>query len=278
MLNDSKSRAELVSELGRIKHEHRELKQKLSGTDNTAFFGHAGVLQTLMIFEKCPMLIYIYDLVSDSVVYSNRELPEMLGYSPSDAGRMRTKPFDHLVHKQDLTALAEHHARLACTGDSEAQTARFRVRQQDGSWVRIQSRDVPFTRGSDGSVKEILGCIQAESEITATEPDGMKSSSTHLHAIQGEAEASAPGSSKPGNATALANRIEKLERLVQMMAGREKRVAALKRTVEDLRAQMKNEGIEPIVDDPLRTPAESSDNDEASGGFSAAGDLRIAAE
>ena len=50
------------------------------------------------------------------------------------------------------------------------------------------------------------------------------------------------------------NRTRELETLVGAMAGREVRMADLKRVIKKLRKQIKDSGMEPIADDPLNEP------------------------
>jgi len=47
-------------------------------------------------------------------------------------------------------------------------------------------------------------------------------------------------------------RTDKLQKTVNLMAGREIRMAELKETILELRAQLEEEGLTPVADDPLR--------------------------
>lgn len=47
-------------------------------------------------------------------------------------------------------------------------------------------------------------------------------------------------------------RTAKLQTMVNVMAGREMRMTGLKKTIKKLRAQLKEAGLEPVADDPLK--------------------------
>jgi peptidoglycan hydrolase CwlO-like protein len=47
-------------------------------------------------------------------------------------------------------------------------------------------------------------------------------------------------------------RTDKLQKTVNLLAGREMRMVELKETIRKLRAQLEEEGLAPMADDPLR--------------------------
>jgi PAS domain S-box-containing protein len=59
----------------------------------------------------------------------------------------------------------------------------------------------------------------------------------------------------------VAERTEKLSKMVNMMTGREVRMAELKQVIKKLRSQLKSAGIEPLANDPLLEALESLNSD-----------------
>jgi len=47
-------------------------------------------------------------------------------------------------------------------------------------------------------------------------------------------------------------RTTELQKIINLMSGREMRMAGLKKTIKKLRAQLKEAGLEPVADDPLK--------------------------
>ncbi len=51
-------------------------------------------------------------------------------------------------------------------------------------------------------------------------------------------------------------RTTKLQKIINLMSGREMRMAELKETIRNLHAQLKESGLEPVADDPLKEGVE----------------------
>jgi diguanylate cyclase (GGDEF)-like protein/PAS domain S-box-containing protein len=111
------------------------------------------------MLDTTPNLIYIYDLVEDRNVYTNREVTEFLGYSSDEVLAFGSALFDHILHPDDAILVAEHHARMRAlpAGDDRVLEVDYRMRRADGQWRWLHSRDVPFARDASGVVTRILG-------------------------------------------------------------------------------------------------------------------------
>ena len=57
-------------------------------------------------------------------------------------------------------------------------------------------------------------------------------------------------------------RTAELQKAINLMAGREVRMAELKETIKKLRAQVETAGMTPVADDPLKVKGEESWNQE----------------
>jgi PAS domain S-box-containing protein/putative nucleotidyltransferase with HDIG domain len=109
------------------------------------------------ILDTTPNLIYIYDIVESRNVYANREVAEFLGYSPEQVGAFGSELFARILHPDDATHVAEHHGRCAGASEGEVFTVDYRMKHANGEWRWLHSHDVPFARGADGAVTQILG-------------------------------------------------------------------------------------------------------------------------
>lgn len=115
------------------------------------------------IAATTPGILYVYDLVSQRNIFSNRETIAVLGYNPEEIHE--TKGWlQKLYHPDDHTMIRAHHESLRHAQDGEIRRIEYRARHADGHWVWLAERDTPFERGADGLVRQIVGICQ---DITA---------------------------------------------------------------------------------------------------------------
>lgn len=115
------------------------------------------------IAATTPGVLYVYDLIEQRNIYSNREGFATLGYSPDDLRESRGFLYK-VLHPDDLPMVRAHHEALRHAHDGEVRRVEYRARHADGHWVWLAGRDTPFERGADGLVKQIVGLSQ---DITA---------------------------------------------------------------------------------------------------------------
>jgi PAS domain S-box-containing protein len=108
------------------------------------------------VLETTPNLVYIYDLGEHRNLYANQEVANFLGYSAEEITTMGSALFAKILHPDDAAAVAAHHAQLA-SGTCPIATLEYRMRHASGEWRWLRSRDVPFSRNADGTVRSILG-------------------------------------------------------------------------------------------------------------------------
>jgi rsbT co-antagonist protein RsbR len=119
------------------------------------------------ILDRCPNLIYVYDLVEQRNAYANREMAAVLGYSVEEIQAMGAMLFIKLVHPDDLPAIGAHQQRIAAARDAESHTIEYRMRHKAGDWRWLVSRDAVFSRTPDGSVHRYIGVVDDQTEKRA---------------------------------------------------------------------------------------------------------------
>jgi PAS domain S-box-containing protein len=112
------------------------------------------------VAEAIPDVLYLYDLEEGRVTYTNREVWNVLGYTPEQVEAMDSRLFESLLHPDDLPRVPEHLARLTTLRDGEVEEFEFRMRHADGGYRWLLSRDVVFTRTAAGLVKTTCGVTQ----------------------------------------------------------------------------------------------------------------------
>ncbi|MBW4668340.1 MAG: PAS domain S-box protein [Cyanomargarita calcarea GSE-NOS-MK-12-04C] len=112
-------------------------------------------LQTIV--SANPNVLYVYDLIEKRNVYCNREIYEILGYTQEEVFSMEMGFFPTVIHRDDLTAFAEHQLRLDTAKDGEIFELEYRMCHKNGEWRWRKSRYTLFSRYPNGNPKQILG-------------------------------------------------------------------------------------------------------------------------
>jgi PAS domain S-box-containing protein len=109
--------------------------------------------------ETVPNLIYIYDLAANRNIYANRQVGELLGYTPEEARDLGADFLPTVIHPEDWAATPEHIRRLLALGDGEVLEREYRMRRRDGGLGWFYGREMVFARGPDGKPVQLLGSV-----------------------------------------------------------------------------------------------------------------------
>ncbi|MEO5886384.1 MAG: PAS domain S-box protein, partial [Anaerolineales bacterium] len=109
------------------------------------------------IADTSPAIVYIYDMGTQSNVYSNNGIMRMLGYSPRQLQAMGEDLFTHLIHPEDLPDVIAFQSKILAAADEGLLEIQYRMKHQDGGWRTFHSYERPFLRNKDGSLKQKIG-------------------------------------------------------------------------------------------------------------------------
>jgi PAS domain S-box-containing protein len=109
------------------------------------------------IADASPNLLYLYDLEEQRNIYVNREITQMLGYSPEEVQAMGKELFSTLMHPDDLILCPEKQEQIAAACDGEVIKFEYRLRHKNGEWCWLYSWDTVFARNADSKPTQILG-------------------------------------------------------------------------------------------------------------------------
>ncbi len=112
------------------------------------------------ITEATPSLLYIYDQIEQRNVYANRSVAEILGYSRAEIQAMGADLFAIICHPDDLAMVCAASQKIRTVDDHQIIETEYRVRDAQGEWRWLASRDLVFSRTEDGRVWQILGTAQ----------------------------------------------------------------------------------------------------------------------
>lgn len=103
-----------------------------------------------------PTIFYIFDLAERRIVYTNRQLASLLGYSEGQIAHMGADPLPAVMHPEDLDILFNRYVSCASLRDGEVLEIEFRCLTADGELRWLQARDVVFKRDEEGNPSQIL--------------------------------------------------------------------------------------------------------------------------
>ena len=112
------------------------------------------------IADSSPNVLYLYDLQEQRNTYTNREILATLGYSAIEVQEMGAAWLPTVIHPDDLLPTLEHFERLKLADDNEILSNEYRLRHANGEWRYFYSRDLIFSRDTQGQVKLIIGTAQ----------------------------------------------------------------------------------------------------------------------
>ncbi|HBL60618.1 MAG TPA: hypothetical protein DDZ80_19830, partial [Cyanobacteria bacterium UBA8803] len=109
------------------------------------------------IAESTSAILYIYDLIAQHNVYSNRQITKILGYTPEAIQAMGSAFLSTLSHPEDREKMAASMERLFAAPDGEIVETEYRMRHANGEWRWLYSRDYLFSRTPEGLPQQVLG-------------------------------------------------------------------------------------------------------------------------
>lgn len=124
------------------------------------------------IIDRMPVLTYIYDLDARRNVYANRDLAEMLDFTPDEASRMGPDILGALAHPDDREAMFTTHLdRLTEAQEGEVVTLMYRVRDAHGEERWMNSRHTVLERDANGRPLKILGTVKDITDLKRAEDE-----------------------------------------------------------------------------------------------------------
>ncbi|MBW4569207.1 MAG: PAS domain-containing protein [Tolypothrix carrinoi HA7290-LM1] len=122
------------------------------------------------ITDSIPNTIYIYDLEEQRNIYANHEIAEILGYSIEEVQEMGAEFLTNTLHPDDWEKVITYHQKFPSAVDGEIFEIEYRMKDANGKWHWVYSRDTSFSRNADGKVKQLLGVatditVRKEAEI-----------------------------------------------------------------------------------------------------------------
>lgn len=112
------------------------------------------------IADASPNILYLYDLSEQRLLYVNRQVTPVLGYSPEEIRNLGGDLIPSIIHPDDLAHIPDYIAQINAAQDGEILEFEYRVRHADGKWCWLHNWDTVFSRDSQGQVQQTVGSVQ----------------------------------------------------------------------------------------------------------------------
>jgi len=116
-------------------------------------------------------LVYVYDLKSDAVVYTNQHLSYQLGYNSNEISAMGSAFHMRLIHPDDVWLMNTMLARCDSLSEGTIESIEFRMHDVGGQWFWMQGRYTVFKRDPKGRANQIIGTLHDITERVQVEND-----------------------------------------------------------------------------------------------------------
>lgn len=110
------------------------------------------------IADASPTILYLFDSIPGTVIYINKEIESVLGYTPEEILRMGNNVIETLYHPEDASRIPE---RLHEYNNPNHPQSLFqfecRMKHKEGEWRWLLIREIVFKRNAEGKIREVLG-------------------------------------------------------------------------------------------------------------------------
>lgn len=108
------------------------------------------------IADTTPNLLYIFNPIQKRFIYLNQQYVKFFGRSTEEI-KLSENFFTEVTHPDDVIKVIENCQKLIQAKDEEIIENEFRVRNFEGEWRWLYTRDIVFSRTVDGLPEQILG-------------------------------------------------------------------------------------------------------------------------
>lgn len=108
------------------------------------------------IAEASPTILYLFDLEQNRFLYLNKEVTEVLGYTPEEILSLGDKVYMYL-HPEDTIKSEDTYVKYKHENAVTMHQFEGRIRSKSGEWKWLLTREVVFRRNEKGKAIQVLG-------------------------------------------------------------------------------------------------------------------------
>lgn len=109
------------------------------------------------INQANPNIIYVHDWLERRNVYANREIYEILGYTPKEVQEMGNQVLARLMHPDDFAILPNYQRQIQFAQPGEVFEQEYRMCHKNGEWRWFFAQEILFKQNPDGTTQQTLG-------------------------------------------------------------------------------------------------------------------------
>ncbi|MGA9096779.1 MAG: diguanylate cyclase, partial [Pseudomonas alloputida] len=109
------------------------------------------------VVRTVPDQLYVQDVPSQRMIFSNRHLGQTLGYDRTELAQMGDRFWELLLHPEDAAHYQALRRQQRDSGHDQPLHCQLRFRHRDGSWRCYDIREQVLTRNAEGLVTRIIG-------------------------------------------------------------------------------------------------------------------------
>ena len=153
-----------MNEISEESPEIEALRARVRELEETASALRGELAQERRIKEFCPFIVYLFDLIEQRNVYTNRAFARTLGYSEEEIQAMGNEVLQRTMHPEELETLDAYTARLNAVKDGEVIEVEYRVLRRDGATRWCRALEQIHSREPDGRPRLVLGFVRDVTE------------------------------------------------------------------------------------------------------------------
>ncbi len=134
------------------------------------------------INDTLPGILYVFDLATRSIVFCNRKVTDLLGYSIQEIKDMGEHFVETVEYPSERNMVKEHFQKIYTLKDGEIATLRHRMKHKDGHYNWMSNYETIFKRDMEGNPQQIIGIILDIDELQNTSEKLTKSEEQLLRA------------------------------------------------------------------------------------------------
>lgn len=125
------------------------------------------LIETKQLLEKIastsPAIISVSDLNTNTNIYQNRSLLEMLGYSKAETAKLVEDPSkinNIVIHPDDRSGIESIDRNIAGLEDGRSNETEYRIKDKNGNWQWIRRIFSVFQRDNDGIPSHLVSIFE----------------------------------------------------------------------------------------------------------------------
>nr|MDQ3395606.1 PAS domain-containing protein [Bacteroidota bacterium] len=112
------------------------------------------------ITDSVPNMIFVFDVINEKALYSNRALSASLGYTQMETKAMGRNLLKNLVHPDDYKGILERNKKVKASEGNESFEVYYKIKHANGEWRWLRSLSNIFKYNNQGKPWQILGVIE----------------------------------------------------------------------------------------------------------------------